>query len=122
SRRYLEAIKRTGLARAMPISMASPLLAAAGAVVILHEPLGPLAVARMILTLSGVYLVALPTRALASPTQAGDGYWRGVAMASIAAIGWSCSTLALRPALELVDVPTASAIRMPLVAALLWTF
>jgi len=119
---YFEAIKRIGVARAMPISMAYPVLAATGAVFILHEPLGPLAVAGIILTLSGVYLVALPTRALASPTRAGDGYWRGVAMASIAAVGWSCSTLALRPALELVDVPTASAIRMPLVAALLWTF
>ena len=41
-------------------------------------------------------------------------------MAATAAVSWSCSTLALRPALELVDVPTASAVRMPLVSALLW--
>ena len=40
---YFEAIKRIGVARAMPISMAYPVPAALGAVVLLHEPLGPLA-------------------------------------------------------------------------------
>ena len=41
-------------------------------------------------------------------------------MAAAAAVSWSCSTLALGPALELVDVPTASAIRTPLASALLF--
>jgi transporter family protein len=33
---------------------------------------------------------------------------------------WSASTLLLRPVLAQIDVPTASAIRMPLASALLW--
>ena len=119
---YFEAIKRIGVARAMPISMGYPVLAALGAMVILHEPLGPLAVVGMVLTLGGVYLVAMPTRATSSSAHSVDGYWPGVLLAAIAAVGWSLSTLLLRPTLELVDVPTASAIRVPLVAALLWTF
>ena len=41
-------------------------------------------------------------------------------MAAAAAVSWSCSTLVLGPALELVDVPTASAVRTPLASALLW--
>jgi drug/metabolite transporter (DMT)-like permease len=113
---YFEAIKRISVARAMPISMAYPVLTAVGAVVLLHEPLGPLGGLGIVLTLGGVYLVAKPQGTL----QAVDGYWRGVLLASIAAVGWSCSTLVLRPLLELVDVPTASAIRMPLASALLW--
>ena len=115
---YFEALKRIGVARAMPISMGYPVLAAIGAVVLLHESLGPLSALGILLTLSGVYLVALPARSgNASPVH---GYWRGVAMAAAAAVAWSCSTLALGPALQLVDVWTASAVRVPLVGALLW--
>ena len=116
---YFEALKRIGVARAMPISMGYPVLASAGAVVLLHERMGPLAAVGVALTLGGVYLVARP---VASPTRtsAGRGYWVGVGMAAAAAVSWSCSTLALGPALELVDVPTASAIRTPLASALLF--
>jgi drug/metabolite transporter (DMT)-like permease len=117
---YFEAIKRIGVARAMPISMGYPVLAALGAVVFLHEPLGPLAVLGIVLTLGGVYLVALPARGTDKPAERSDSYWGGVVLASIAAIGWSFSTLLLRPTLELVDVATASAIRVPLVSGLLW--
>jgi drug/metabolite transporter (DMT)-like permease len=66
-----------------------------------------------------VYLVAQPERG-GSVAVRGRGYWVGVAMAAAAAVSWSCSTLVLGPALELVDVPTASAVRTPLASALLW--
>lgn len=118
---YFEALKRIGVARAMPISMGYPVLASIGAVVFLHESMGQLGPVGIGLTLAGVYLVALPARAAVSPTSSPQaGYWRGVAMAAAAAVSWSCSTLALGPALQLVDVPTAGAVRMPLVGALLW--
>jgi drug/metabolite transporter (DMT)-like permease len=118
---YFEALKRIGVARAMPISMGYPVLAAVGAVFLLNEALGPLAAVGIALTLAGVYLVAIPRRAPGSGQPvSGRDYWMGIAMAAAAAISWSCSTLALRPALELVDVPTGAAIRMPIVSALLW--
>jgi drug/metabolite transporter (DMT)-like permease len=121
---YFEALKRIGVARAMPISMGYPVLAAIGAVFLLDEKLGPLAAVGIVLTLGGVHLVALPAGgrefSATHGSSPGRGYWVGIAMAATAAVSWSCSTLALRPALELVDVPTASAIRMPLVSALLW--
>jgi drug/metabolite transporter (DMT)-like permease len=115
---YFEALKRIGVARAMPISMGYPILASIGAAFFLNETLGLLAIAGIGLTLGGVYLVAAraPTDSVASS----HGYWVGVAMAGVAAVSWAASTLALRPALDLVDVPTASAIRMPLVSGLLW--
>jgi drug/metabolite transporter (DMT)-like permease len=122
---YFEALKRIGVARAMPISMAYPVLASIGAVWLLHEPMGPLALLGIVLTLGGVYVVALPARGTSathavSEDARGTRYWRGIAMAATAALSWAASTLALRPALEVVDVATASAIRMPFVSALLW--
>jgi drug/metabolite transporter (DMT)-like permease len=117
---FFEALKRIGVARAMPISMGYPVMAALGAVLLFDERLGPQAALGIVLTLGGVYLVALPARAAGASRVSGGSYWTGVAMAAAAAISWSCSTLALRPALELVDVATASAVRMPIVSALLW--
>ena len=118
---YFEALKRIGVARAMPISMAYPVLAAIGAVVLLHETLGPLSALGILLTLGGVYLVAVLPAAVASErSTTRRGYWLGVGLAAAAAVSWSCSTLSVAPALELVDVPTAAAVRTPLAATLLF--
>ncbi len=116
---YFEALKRIGVSRAMPISMGYPVLASIGAVVLLHESLGPLAAVGIALTLGGVYLVAARPLTVEEAPRA-RGYWVGVALAATAAVSWSCSTLALGPAMTLVDVPTASAIRTPLASALLF--
>jgi drug/metabolite transporter (DMT)-like permease len=116
---YFEALKRIGVARAMPISMGYPVLAAVGAVALLHESLGALAVVGIGLTLGGVYLVALPARGVVSVASPAD-YWKGVALAAAAAVAWCCSTLALGPAMQMVDVATASAVRVPVVGMLLW--
>ena len=56
---YFAALKRIGVTRAMPISMAYPVLTSIGAVVLLHETMGPLAAVGIALTLGGVYLVAM---------------------------------------------------------------
>ena len=119
---YFEALKRIGVARAMPISMGYPVLASIGAVLLLHETMGPLSGLGIVLTLGGVYLVA--ARSAPGPSEPAvtrsRGHWIGVLMATAAAASWSCSTLMLGPALELVDVPTASAIRTPLASVLLF--
>ena len=119
---YFEALKRIGVARAMPISMGYPVLASIGAVVLLHERMGPLAAVGVLLTVGGVYLVARPvnTTTTSSSRPQGRGYWLGVGMAAAAAVSWSFSTIALGPPRELVDGPTASAIRTPIASALLF--
>lgn len=118
---YFEALKRIGVARAMPISMGYPVLTSIGAVIFLHETMGALSALGIVLTLGGVYLVAAGRAGPASSESAGGrSYWLGVAMAAAAAVSWSCSTLALGPALELVDVPTASAVRTTVVGVLLF--
>jgi drug/metabolite transporter (DMT)-like permease len=117
---YFAAIPRIGVARAMPISMAYPVLTAALAVTFLEESMGLTSAIGMLATLVGVYLVASPAARSAAPGSAGSVYWIGVGMAVAAAIGWSVATVALGPALEHVDIWTASAVRELLAAAGLW--
>ena len=120
---YFAAIPRIGVARALPISMGYPVLTAALAVTLLGEPISPLAGLGMGATLAGVYLVARPEQGQgAEHGSAGRAYWVGIAMAVAAAVGWSVSAVLLSPALEHVDVWTASAIRAPLAGLVLWLF
>jgi drug/metabolite transporter (DMT)-like permease len=120
---YFESLKRIGVARAMPISMGYPVLAAVGSAVLLGETLSAPGALGIALALGGVYLVALPGRAALADSGGSShprGYWIGVGMAATAAVSWACSTLALGPAMELVDVPTAGAIRLPTISLVLW--
>src|SRR5207302_5489130 len=106
---------------AMPISMAYPVLASFGAVLLLNESMSPLSVLGVLVTLGGVYLVAVrPSVRAAGEIVRPRAYWLGVGLAAAAAVSWSFSTLALRPALDLVDVATAAAIRTPVASALLF--
>ncbi len=116
---YFESIRRIGVSRAMPISMGYPVLTTLFAVLLLHEPLNVPAALGIGLALFGVYLVAAPSgvRAARGHREATD--WTGVILAVVAAFCWAAGTLAIRPALEIVDTATANAIRMPLVSAVL---
>lgn len=118
---YFEALKRIGVARAMPISAGYPMLTSVLAAVLLGERLTALSAVGMIVTLVGVYLVAVPVRfADAVSKGSARGYWKGVGLAAVAAVCWSCSAIAVKPALAMVDVVTASVIRAGLASALLW--
>jgi drug/metabolite transporter, DME family len=120
---YFAAIPRIGVSRALPISMGYPILTAALAVTFLGEPIDLFSALGIVATLVGVYLVARPAHAAGTEyVSPGRAYWVGIAMAASAAIGWSISAVLLSPALENVDVWTASAIRAPLAALMLWVF
>ncbi len=116
---YFEAIRRLGVARAMPISMAYPVVTVVLAVILLREPIGPLAALGIVLTMVGVYLVAVPSRhtSLHEPARPLD--WTGLTFAVVTAICWAGSTLTIRPALDMVDSATANAVRMPLASLML---
>jgi drug/metabolite transporter (DMT)-like permease len=120
---YFAAIPRIGVSRALPISMGYPLLTTALAVTLLREPIGPLSALGIAATLAGVYLVARPEKEPQGEyVTPGRTYWMGVAMAVAAAVAWSASAVLLRPALEHVDIWTASAVRAPIAALVLWLF
>ncbi len=120
---YFVALKRIGVARAMPISTAYPVLTSILAALVLGERLTLVSAVGMVTTLLGVYLVAVPRGMAGAERQKPvpvRGYWQGVGLAAVAAVCWSGSAIAVKPALALVDVVTASVIRAGMASALLW--
>jgi drug/metabolite transporter (DMT)-like permease len=120
---YFEALKRIGVARAMPISMGYPVLTSFLAALLLGERVTALSVIGMLVTLIGVYLVAMPAAGVARALsqQPVSGYWVGVGLAAVAAVCWSFSAISVKPALGMTDVVTASVIRTGLAVMVLWT-
>ncbi len=116
---YFEAIRRIGVARAMPISMGYPVITALLAVLLLGESIGLTAALGIALTIAGVYLVAVPARRASLRDTSSPLDWTGLACAVAAAVCWAGATLTVRPALALVDPATANAVRMPVAALLL---
>jgi drug/metabolite transporter (DMT)-like permease len=111
---YFLAAARIGVARALPIASAFPLLSTLGAVLLLHEPLSlPLVVGSALVVLA----VALIGGERARDGRRGD--LLGVLLAGLAACMWAGSGLFLGPALQLLDPVAGNMIRFPLAAALL---
>src|ERR1700730_5449519 len=83
---YFEALKRIGVARAMPISMGYPVVTSLLAALLLGERFTATSVIGILATLGGVYLVAMPPAgfARALSRQPVRGYWYGVALATVA--------------------------------------
>ena len=77
---YFEALKRIGVARAMPISMGYPVMTSLLAALLLGERLTAMSVIGMLATLVGVYLVAMPAAdvARALSQQPVSGHWAGL--------------------------------------------
>lgn len=120
---YFEALKRIGVARAMPISMGYPVMTSLLAAVLLGERLSALSVVGMFGTLVGVYLVAMPSPGVARALsqQPISGHWVGVGLAAVAAMCWSVSAITVKPALGMTDVVTASVVRTGLAIIVLWS-
>jgi drug/metabolite transporter (DMT)-like permease len=110
---YFLAAARIGVARALPIASAFPLLTTGGAVLLLHEP----ATAPVLV---GSALVVLAV-GLIGGERAHDGRRLdplGLVLAGLAACLWASSGLFLGPALRLLDPVAANVIRFPLAAVL----
>ena len=118
---YFFSLQYLGVARAMPLSLAEPLLATLLAVLLLGERFTVGLALGVCLIPVGVYLVARP------PDEGEEGSETrrrrarlGIALALGAALAWALAAVALRPALEQVDPLAAAAIRASLGAAVLW--
>jgi drug/metabolite transporter (DMT)-like permease len=115
------AILKLGLARAFPISSAYPLGTLVLAALVLDEAIGPRQALGGLVTLLGVALVALangqPTTQ--QPHTARDNLI-GLATAVGAAINWALASIITKLAINDVDLVTASTIRLPAAAIVLW--
>ncbi|HET6317139.1 MAG TPA: DMT family transporter [Chloroflexota bacterium] len=108
---YFLSAARIGVARALPIGSAFPLLSTLGAVLILHEtPTLALAVGT-VLVVAAVVLIA--------GDRVRDGRRRepiGLLLAGLAACMWAASGLFLGPALQMVNPVAGNMIRFPMAA------
>lgn len=115
---FFESTRRLGLARGMSISTTYPLVAALLAAMFLGEALTARVAVGALLTLGGVLLIV--ARRAEPGGASADGYWLGVAGATVASVAWGVSAVALKPALRDVDIVTAQAVRLPIAGALLF--
>jgi drug/metabolite transporter (DMT)-like permease len=110
---YFVSAARIGVARALPIAAAFPLLTTLGAVALLHEALTPALLLGTGLVVGAVALIA--------GDRVRDGHRTeplGVLLAGLAACMWAASGLFLGPALQLVDPIEGNMIRFPMAAAM----
>ncbi len=118
---YLTAIREIGLSRALALSATYPLTTLLFEWVLLQRPATPNLALGCCLVAAGVVL--LSGRARQVPGVAVPGPLRlkyGVALSLIASLLWGLSTVMLYPAIAHLSLVQANAIRMPLVALLLY--
>jgi transporter family protein len=114
------AIRRLGIALAMPIASCYPLLTMVIATLFLGETVRPRAVGGALLVIVGVILVALPRRALSDDVgrQAfTTNHWIGVGLALASALCAAGATTLTRVAVVDIDLIAANMIRLPFSAA-----
>lgn len=120
------AITRLGIALAMPIAAAYPLVTLLIATATLGEAPTAREALGTLLVIGGVILVALPRRALAEGGGAGRhpgdapaaGHWAGVALALASAVCIAGATVLTRIALRDLDIIAANMLRLPFGAIL----
>ncbi len=109
-----------GLSRSFPIAGSYPLFTLILSAIFLQEDIGGREVAGCLVTLTGVMLVAMPGKAGADQPLDARTNLLGVAMALGAAALWAASSTIVKVGLAAMDVITASAIRLPAAAVVLW--
>jgi drug/metabolite transporter (DMT)-like permease len=116
---FYEGMRRIGVARAAPIAGCHPLVTALLAVLFLEEPVTVWLVAGVVVIGFGVWLITTD-QAASSPTRGVQGSFAiGVGLSLFAAVGWACSTVMVRPALQEIDTLLASTLRLPVAGVIL---
>jgi drug/metabolite transporter (DMT)-like permease len=110
---YFLATARIGVARALPIASAFPLLTTIGAIVLLNE-------APTLALLLGSALVVLAVALIGGERARGGGRNDvvGLLLAGLAACMWAASGLFLGPAMKLLDPVAGNMIRFPMATVL----
>ncbi len=116
------AVRRLGIALAMPIASCYPLFTLIIAAVSLGEAPTVRAIVGALLVVAGVILVALPRRTLVEGTLVRlpqhTGHWMGVAFALASAVCVAGATALTRVAIQDFDILTANMFRLPFSATL----
>jgi drug/metabolite transporter (DMT)-like permease len=116
---FYESMRRIGVARAAPIAGCHPLVTALLAVVLLAEPVTVALLVGIVVIGVGVWLITTDRAVGLAGRAIGAEMLVGVTLALVAAVGWAASTVMVRPALDEIDVMTASTIRLPFATVVL---
>lgn len=114
---FFEGTRTLGVAVAMTISMSYPLITAFFAVLWMAEPMTVRLASGIVLTLAGLTLIVTGG---AAETDGAARSRYGLAAAGVAALAWAASAILMKPPLHEVDAVTATAVRLPIISALLW--
>jgi len=117
---YIVALKEIGVSRAMALSGTYPLSTLVLDHLLFGQPLSPQLAVGAGLVVCGVVFLASQSHQ-ASARQPSGRVQLGVALALAASILWGLSTVLLRPAMAHLSIIQTNAIRMPLVAIILYT-
>jgi drug/metabolite transporter (DMT)-like permease len=115
---FFEGTRTLGVAVAMTISMSYPLITAAFAVLLMGETMTLRLAWGILLTLGGLALIV--SGGHAPEANQSERRRSGLGAAGLAAVAWAVAALLMKPPLREVDAVTATAIRLPLIAVVLW--
>lgn len=116
---FFESAKSIGLARAMTVSMAYPLIASALGVWLLGERVTLAIGVGAVITLGGLALI-VSEGAPPAPTLRKDEWSRGFGLALVTAMAWGVSPVLMKPVILDVDPVSVQAVRLPFAALVLW--
>ncbi|MDA0336279.1 MAG: DMT family transporter [bacterium] len=119
---YLVALHEIGVARAMPLSGTFPLSTLLFERLLLGTPLHPGLLAGCLLVGVGVVLMAWGRAQIPAGDRPPARLLRGVFFALAASLLWGLAVTLLKPALTHLTMVQANAVRMPIVALLLYVF
>jgi drug/metabolite transporter (DMT)-like permease len=116
---FFEGTRTLGVTVAMTVSMSYPLITTLLAVLLMGETVTGRLAFGILLTLGGLVLIVTGGEATGAQRSGLSRF--GLATAGLAAVAWAVSAILMKPPLREVDAVTATAVRLPLIAAVLWT-
>lgn len=111
-------MQHLGVTRAHTLSMVHPLMSTIAGIVLFGEVMTATRAAGVLLVVGGLALIV--TGQSEGGAEAMRARRRGIGLVLVAAVAWSVGSVMLKPPLQVVSPVTASAIRSPLVGAVLW--
>jgi drug/metabolite transporter (DMT)-like permease len=111
-------MQRLGVTRAHTLSMAHPLMSTIAGIALFGEVMTATRAAGVLLVVGGLALIV--TGQSEGGAEASRARRRGIELVLVAAVAWTVGSVMLKPPLQVVSPVTASAVRSPLVGAVLW--